>query len=241
MKKFLPQQNDPSDENSSIALILHNVQGLRAHFEELRSEQRFQNVSVICLTETWLKSEENKLFYLKDFSMFRKDRSESYDNTSEVSLKLKNSKGGGVAIYFQIKENASEIILPVKNIEVVALLLNQNIAVVTVYRSSAQPIDLFVSSLTDLIRFIKENYDKAIILGDFNEQTDSCGPIQQYMNANGFTQFVTFPTTEGGTSIDHVYGFGIQQNEIDVSLLPIYYSYHEAVLVKITVPKELNS
>ena len=241
MKKFLPQQNDPSDENASIALILHNVQGLRAHFEELRSEQRFQNVSVICLTETWLKSEENKFFYLKDFSMFRKDRSESYDNTSEVSLKLKNSKGGGVAIYFQIKENASEIILPVKNIEVVALLLNQNIAVVTVYRSSAQPIDLFVSSLTDLIRFIKENYDKAIILGDFNEQTDSCGPIQQYMNATGFTQFVTFPTTEGGTSIDHVYGFGIQQNEIDVSLLPIYYSYHEAVLVKITVPKQLNS
>ena len=53
------------------------------------------------------------------------------------------------------------------------------------------------------------------------------------MSTNGFSQLITFPTTEGGTTIDHVYVYGIQQNEINVSLLPTYYSYHDAVIVKI--------
>lgn len=103
----------------------------------------------------------------------------------------------------------------------------------TVYRPSSQPCDLFLSSLKDVIHFVKENYDRVIVLGDFNENTDTLGPIQKYMCKNGFTQYVSFPTTEGGTSIDHVYGYGLQPDTIDVSLLPIYYSYHEAVIVKV--------
>ena len=35
-------------------------------------------------------------------------------------------------MYCQMKANTNEIILPVKNVVVVALLLNQNIAVLTV-------------------------------------------------------------------------------------------------------------
>ena len=143
------------------------------------------------------------------------------------------SKGGGVVSYSQIQESAITINIPVNNIEIVAILLKDNIAIVTVYRPSAQPLNLFLSSMKNVIAFVKDRYKKTIILGDFNEDSKSPGPIQECMSTNGFSQLVTFPTTEGGTIIDHVYVYGIQQNQINVSLLPTYYSYHDAVILKI--------
>ena len=214
-------------------IILHNIQSLTAHFEDLRSNCRFQSANVICLAETWLQKQKDEMIYLENFTSFRKDRSDSYDNSVQVFSKLKNSKGGGVVSYSQIQESAIEINIPVNNIEIVAILLKDNIAIVTVYRPSAQPVDMFLSSMKYVIAFLKDRYEKIIILGDFNEDAKNVEPIQECMSTNGFSQLVTFPTTEGGTTIDHVYVYGIQQNEINVSLLPTYYSYHDAVVVKI--------
>lgn len=231
-------QNLITDQISTIdmhsrTIILHNIQSLPAHFDDLKSEKRFQNANVICLTETWLQKQENREFQLKNFTCTRKDRFDSYDTSLDIYSNLKHSKGGGVAIYSEKKEHTIEIAVPVRNIEITAIHFEQYIAILTVYRPSSQYSELFLSSFKDVIQFVKENYDRVIILGDFNENTATLGPIQNYMCKNGFTQFVTFPTTEGGTSIDHVYGYGVQQDTIDVSVLPIYYSYHEAVIVKV--------
>ena len=48
------------------------------------------------------------------------------------------------------------------------------------------------------------------------------------MKERGFKQLITFVTTEGGTLLDHLYVKGI---DIEVSLVPVYYSYHEAVRI----------
>ena len=229
----LLEQPIPNDSLFRKTIILHNIQSLSAHFEDLRSDRRLQKANVICLTETWLQKQKNEAIQLENFTSFRKDRCDSYDNSVEVFSKLKMSKGGGVVTYSQIQESANEIIIPVKNIEIVAILLRENIAVVTVYRPSAQPLNLFLSSMKNVIAFVKNHYEKNIILGDFNEDSNSIGPIQEFMSTNGFSQLVTFPTTEGGTSIDHVYVYGIHQNEINVSLLQTYYSYHDAVIINV--------
>ena len=232
METLLKQTNSTEDIFCKT-IILHNIQCLTAHFDDMRSNWRFQNANVICLTETWLQKQKDEMIYLENFTSFRKDRNDSYDNSVQVFSKLKSSKGGGVVSYCQIQESAIEINIPVNNIEMVAILLKDNTAIVTVYRPSAQPLDLFLSSMKHVIAFVKDRYEKIIILGDFNEDSKSIGPIQECMSANGFSQLVTFPTTEGGTTIDHVYVYGIQQNEIHVSLLPTYYSYHDAVVVKL--------
>ena len=231
MENLLKQTN--SADLFCKTIILHNIQSLSAHFEDLRSDIRFQNANVLCLTETWLQKQKDETIHLENFTSFRKDRYDSYDGTVEVLSKLKNSKGGGVVSYSQIQESAIEINVPVNNIEIVAICLKDNIAILTVYRPSAQPLNMFLSSMKNVIAFVKERYEKTIILGDFNEDSKNVGPIQECMSTNGFSQLVTFPTTEGGTSIDHVYMYGIPQNQIEVSLLPTYYSYHDAVIVKI--------
>lgn len=232
MENLITNQISTNDVHSKT-IILHNIQSLPAHFDDLKTERRFQNANVICLTETWLQKQENRGFQLENFSCTRKDRFDSYDTTLDIHSNLKHSKGGGVVIYSEKKEQTTEIAVPVRNIEISAIHFEQKIAILTVYRPISQPCDLFLSSLKDVIHFVKKNYDRVIVLGDFNENTDTLGPIQKYMCKNGFTQYVSFPTTEGGTSIDHVYGYGLQPDTIDVSILPIYYSYHEAVIVKV--------
>ena len=222
-----------TDDNFCKTIILHNIQSLPAHFEDLKTDQRFQRANFICLTETWLQKQKNEAFRLENYNSFRKDRFESYGNTENVCVELKNSKGGGVFTYSHIHESVIEINLPVNNIEVVAVLLDETIAILTVYRPTALPVHLFLLSMQKVISYVKEHYDRVIILGDFNEDTAKIGPIQECMCINGFTQYVTFSTTEGGTSIDHVYGYGIPRTQIHLSLLPTYYSYHEAVILKL--------
>lgn len=85
--------------------------------------------------------------------------------------------------------------------------------------------------------FVKDRFGKINIFGDFKEESKSIGPIQECMSTNGFSQLVTFPTTERGTSIDHFYLYGIQQKQTNVSLLQTYYSYHDAIIVKIQTPQ----
>ena len=200
----------------------------------MKSDTRFQKANVICLTETWLQEPSSVQFSLQGFSLMHTLRKNSYDKSNELYSKIQNSNGGGVGTYIHDDEEARQIDIPVPNIEVVAFVFQENISVFTVYRPSALIKDFFISSLAQLTNFIKRECENCIMLGDFNENTvDDIGPIKKNLNEHGFKQLVTFPTTEGRTIIDHVYVYGLQEYHIDVSLLPTYYSYHEAIIVKL--------
>ena len=49
------------------------------------------------------------------------------------------------------------------------------------------------------------------------------------MSMNGYKQHVDTATTENGTLIDHVYSKGM--NALEAEVIPVYYSYHEAIKV----------
>lgn len=102
MENLITNQISTNDVHSKI-IILHNIQSLPAHFDDLKTERRFQNANVICLTETWLQKQENRGFQLENFSFTRKDRFDSYDTTLDIHSNLKQSKGGGVVIYSEEK------------------------------------------------------------------------------------------------------------------------------------------
>ncbi|XP_062614683.1 uncharacterized protein LOC134276442 [Saccostrea cucullata] len=222
------------DESDCKTIILHNIQSLPAHFEEMQADKRFLNACVICLTETWLHGKSSDQFSMQDFDFVYAVRKDSYDESSELLTKIKNSKGGGVGMFIQKDEEAAQIDVSVRNIEVVGTVLKGNIAVFTVYRPGFLTKDLFLSSFVQLTDRIIRNYENSFILGDFNEDASEQGRIQDFMRERGFQQLVTFPTTEGRTIIDHVYVYGFQKYQINIAPLPTYYSYHEALTVKIS-------
>ena len=90
----LPTYSSASDED--ITVVLHNIQSLNKHITDLKKDERFRNADVICLTETWLCSEQNtNAFNLNGFQLYHAVREDSYDNVSELA-KLQEAKGGGV-------------------------------------------------------------------------------------------------------------------------------------------------
>lgn len=163
------------------------------------------------------------------FQLHHLARRESYNNENENTTMLKNSKGGGVAMYLKENDNEKQIIhCSVQNIESIAVkFLKENIIVVTVYRPQTLNVSGFLQTLKILIDKIKLESNACIFVGDFNENVQSNGPIQTLMTNNGFTQLVQFFTTEGGTTLDHVY----ISNSIQAytERLSTFYSYHDAV------------
>ena len=41
-------------QRESISVVLHNTQSLNKNIVDLKSDKRFKNVDIICLTDTWL-------------------------------------------------------------------------------------------------------------------------------------------------------------------------------------------
>lgn len=136
-----------------------------------------------------------------------------------------------------LKENKEEkqiVLCSVENIESIAVkFLKENIIIVTVYRPPTLKISDFLKSLKSLVEKVKLQSQNCILVGDFNEDALSNGPIQTFMTNNGFDQIVHFFTTEGGTALDHVY----ISNSIQACTerQSTFYSYHEAVAIYFNV------
>lgn len=215
-------------------IIMHNIQSLGSHFEDLQNDARFKQVDIICLSETWLKSGENTEKYaLQGFQFHHLPRKESYDESIVLNQSLQMSRGGGVGMYLKDENDCCDItLLSQMNVEGMAVKLKkENILLLSVYRPSTINIATFIHSLTKVFDFLKINHEDSIILGDFNEDAKSSGPIQRFMREQNFKQIVSFRTTEGGTILDHVYVSSSIQ--IEVHRIPTYYSYHDALLLKL--------
>lgn len=85
--------------------------------------------------------------------------------------------------------------------------------------------------LERVIEHYKAQRMEIVCLGDFNEDARIAGPIQTYMFNQGFKQMVDFITTEGATTLDHVYVSTSLQAKVEK--MPTYYSYHDAIMVTI--------
>ncbi|XP_062600922.1 uncharacterized protein LOC134262538 [Saccostrea cucullata] len=234
MVKLIPEHNSLNlyAENGKFkTIVLLNVQSLRGHLLDLKSDTRFLHADLICVTETWLTDNDNsKNFEIHDFEFSHITRKQSYDESMDNFAKLRTAKGGGVGIYKKRKEKAIVHVLPQKNIEGMALELSEEKTVVIIlYRPSTLNVRYFLDSLQKVVDYFKVLYSQCLVLGDFNEDAQLNGPIQKMLETNGFKQIVNFATTEGNTILDHVYI--TEQMEASVEGIPVYYSYHEAIRV----------
>ena len=229
----LPLPELCTKSNEGINIFLHNIQSLHKHYKDLQSDIRCKCVDVICLTETWLKSGQNvSVFEINGFQFRHVSREDVYNNDSEVS-RLRGSKGGGVAVY--LKDNYDEkkvLSIPEKNVEgICVLFVAADIALVTIYRPKCLNASIFLRHLQKLIVHFKSCHKSVVLVGDFNEDAMTKGPIQNFMSEHDFKQAVNFFTTEGATILDHVYVANSLQ--VEVQKASTYYSYHDAVLLNI--------
>lgn len=213
-------------------IILHNIQSLNKNFSHMKIDRRFLDADVICLNETWLWSDQNTCHLTIDgFHLHHLTRREAYKSDDEHTALLRNSKGGGVAMYLKKNEDRKQILRSsVQNIESIAVkFLKENLIIVTVYRPQTLNLSGFLQSLKSLVNEITLQCKTCIFVGDFNEDAKSNGPIETLMKNLGFTQIVQYFTTEGGTTLDHVY---ISSSVMAYTKkISTFYSYHDAVSI----------
>ena len=91
---------------------------------------------------------------------------------------------------------------------------------------------LFQESLLQLITDLNTYPGAKIIVGDFNDNLFTSKSLLKLIEQHQYRQLVTFPTTDANTLIDHVY-IKNAQYQINVELVPTYYSHHNVVFISI--------
>ena len=146
-----------------------------------------------------------------------------------------NNRGGGVALMVNINLNPKQIRMnTILQIVLVEISEPIQMIVISVYRPTSTPIDVFMYNMLEIIAQF-ENVP-TFIVGDFNEDvsitsnTNCCTMLR----LQGFKQMVNKPTHDSGTIIDHTY---VSQtvNTIQTDATDCYYNGHDCILYVITV------
>ncbi|XP_076836836.1 uncharacterized protein LOC143482374 [Brachyhypopomus gauderio] len=216
----------------SCKILLHNVQGLSCHLQDLQQDKRYMDADIICMTETWVQSRHNSDVQISGFSFYNQPRCLSYDSTDTVFAKLKDKQHGGVGIYYKPQTNCTIVDVPCMNLECMQFILpHLNATAAIVYRPSSYNQTVFLNKMSNLIRHMDSFSEGKIIMGDFNVNLFVTNSVCEVMQRYGFTQVVKDATTENGTLIDHVYVKDLDIDKICVSVMPTYFSCHECVVL----------
>ncbi|XP_073702519.1 uncharacterized protein [Garra rufa] len=174
---------------------------------------------VLCLTETWLKP--------NDYIGLNESTPPNYCYKHEPR---QIGRGGGVAtIYSDIFNVTQKTGYRFNSFEV--LLLNvtlsdmQNksllsLALATVYRPPGPYTD-FLKEFADFLSDLLVNFDKALIVGDFNIHVDNTNDalglaFTDLLNSFGVKQNVTGPTHRFNHTLDLIISHGLDLTDIDI-------------------------
>ncbi|CAF4753159.1 unnamed protein product, partial [Rotaria sp. Silwood2] len=223
-----------------LNVLLHNIEGLKSNFNAFKSHHITEKADLICLTETWLKNNDqiNK-FQINGYTLIHKSRSCSFS----VNHPLHSQKGGGIAIYFRdhvsIKEIDSFEHMDLEHITLKLEKEKEKFIIIVCYRSPQEKKRNF---LENLIRHLKriDNNERILILGDMNEdslQTTS-NNIEKTLEKLGFVNiFRHLPTTNSLTSLDCAYLNFVPCEKECQQVIGTFYSFHEALALTVNIPK----
>ncbi|XP_062617119.1 ATP-dependent DNA helicase PIF1-like [Saccostrea cucullata] len=231
MPQFVPLPHHTCTEQDHIQILLHNIQGLIPHFDDLLANSDKNKAHFICLTETWLDNSTHTP-QINNFSLIHRPRNSCYSTELPLFRELKDKKHGGVAIYARNDQQYHQLSFHCCNLEYVAVNIPEiQTNLVTVYKPESYPTSIFMKELHCLLQMIQKEHMATILLGDFNE--DILKPntqIKTFLEGRGYVQIIDKPTTDGYTLIDHVYVNGHIQTSAKV--LQTYYSYHNMISVQ---------
>lgn len=219
--------------HSGITIASINIQGLHSHMDDLSYDDRIMGCDIICLCETDVKYD---IPVPAGYQFYNKTREICYTYRNKTFTTLKGSKSGGVGILVKNSLAINKLGLELKDIEYIAIVLPEtNIAIVNIYKSPSHPMKIFLRSLNIFLEKFSQMTYSFIAMGDFNEDLlKGDFQIKNTFEKYNFKQMVNQPTTDKGTLLDHVYVSSEISNVIIEKILPLYYSYHSAIVVRIT-------
>lgn len=103
-------------------------------------------------------------------------------------------------------------------------------------------METFLPLLDNYLSRIPHQTMPTIVLGDFNDDvsTASSSQLLRMMSSKGFSQLVKVPTTDSGSSIDHIYYTGTTTN-VFTDVVDTYYSDHDATYISVPATPPMDS
>ncbi|XP_050967090.1 uncharacterized protein LOC127166056 [Labeo rohita] len=205
------------------------------------------NLDVLCLTETWLKSD--------DYIILNESTPHDYCYKHEPRLK---GKGGGVStIYSNIFSVSQRTDFKYNSFEVMVLhiTLSRETSVndkspmtsvlATVYRPPGHHTD-FLKEFADFISELVLATDKVLIVGDFNIHVDIendalAAAFTDILNSIGVRQHVSGPTHCQNHTLDLILSHGIDVNAVEILQQSDDISDHYLVSCILQMTKTVNS
>ncbi|CAF1463104.1 unnamed protein product [Rotaria sordida] len=183
MRKML-YQYAPVEEKALFRLGFHNVEGLEAHYNDIKNHHWYKSCNLICINETWLKS-TNCQCDLEGFNLLVQNRSNSYHSPS-----LCERDRGGVGIFVRNDTTFEIINLPCCNVESLTVktqVLNKICFITTVYRPPHMSSTNFITNFNQQLELMNLENNQHIIMGDFNENVNAINtPIHNNFEAHGY-------------------------------------------------------
>ena len=219
--------NNPSlwekKHKNNFKIFSLNCQSLRGKIEHFREDNIVTTSDVICLSETWLLSDENIDTIQIDGYVLRANGV---------------GHGKGIATYF--KQNKFNHCHDIKEKYFqLTKLISESLDVISIYRSQEGQIDQLLNEITNIISWEKTT----LICGDFNVcyNEDRSNKLITTLENYGFKQLVQEATFIKGSLIDHVY-FRVCETtaNVDCCLYSPYYSAmdHDALLITVSIREE---
>lgn len=179
-----------------------------------------QMADVITFTESHLKPSQSlhpDVLPKESLSIFRCDCSQM-------------SKGGVVTFASDALEpEQTHVDVPSLELTVVHLKQKQ-LHIITIYRRPGTvTLKRFLQSCEKLLSLDSLASGNILIVGDFNEEVG--GKTSLLFEGKGFKQAKHGPTTDYGSTIDHVYYRG--SDKVQVDIVNSYYSDHDLLVVRL--------
>ena len=197
-----------------------NCQSLQGKISHIREDKIVMRSDIICLSETWLLSDEN------------------HENLQIEGFSLQANgvgRGKGLATYFK-----RDIFQHCKDIKEqyfqISKLTSQSLDVISIYRSKESKVNALLKEIEQMIQWDQTT----LICGDFNicYISDRNNKLLSALVYLGFAQLVQEATHIKGGLIDHVYiRDGRKIAKADCSLYSPYYCAmdHDALLTTINI------
>ena len=136
---------------------------------------------------------------------------------------------GGVLTFVKDGLNAEQVSQNIPELEATIVDVKQkDLLIVTIYRQPGTvSVQKFLESVEELLSQEVFDTSNILVVGDFNEEVG--GHTTGFFLQHGFVQQPHGPTTDYGSTIDHVYYKGASSPQVQV--VNTYYSDHDMLVV----------
>ena len=211
-------------DSTSVTISFLNVRSIIGKLPDIESDTNLTNASILCFCETWLVPTQELPLIREGHTVLKCDRT------------VENNHGGVLLSLPQHMSHRNVIRINSNGIEVLVttLLLSDSysLQLALLYRSPSVSLQCLINTLIDLFNQI-DPVVPTILMGDFNvDLNEHPTHLITFMSNNGYDQLIDSPTTDRGTSIDHIY-CNSNPGNIVTDIADCYYSDHDTLLCTI--------